>query len=163
VTSRDSRLGPALAELKPLGKFRTSGYRRVLVGECAPGVGLAELGAGTLATVQRVFVAEQCLAFERDDVTETLCVVLEDQISRFVGKSFFVRANLRGMKGRLETPTVERALGAFLIDACVAAGEPGRVTFDDPDVVLAVETIGSTVAWALVNREERQQPYVTLR
>lgn len=163
VTCRDTRMGPALAELMPFGRFRTSGYRRVLLGQLNEGVGLAELGQGTTATVQRAFVAESCLPFERDDVTETLCVELEPIAERFANQSFFVRANLRGLKGRLETPTVERAMGAFLIDACAAMARPARVTFDDPDLVLAVETVGSRVAWAVIDRPTRQQSFVNLR
>ncbi len=108
----------ALAALAGYGEFRDSGYPCVLVGARAESGGVSLVEPAVLEAiaplVQRIFLAEGSREFERDDVTETLCEVLEGEAPRLAGRSFYVRANLRGMKGRLEHPAVERALGAFL-------------------------------------------------
>ena len=48
-----------------------------------------------------------------------------------------------------------RALGSFLAEQASRIGEPARVTFDDPDLVLVVQVLGSTVGYAFLDRETR--------
>jgi len=163
AVSREIRMGPALKALGNYGRFRRSGYPKVIIGEINPDCSLSELGAATDSSVLRLFEAEQCLDFERDDVTETLCLALEPQAHRVCGRRFFVRARLRSMKGRLETPAVERALGAFLFNRARQLGEPATVDFAEPDLVLAVETIGARVAWALIDSQMLSLPFIRTR
>lgn len=70
------------------------------------------------------------------------------------GKSFHVRMHRRGFKGRLSTGEEERRLGDALLERLSADGAPGRVTFEDPDAVLAVETVGTRGGMALWSRDE---------
>jgi tRNA(Ser,Leu) C12 N-acetylase TAN1 len=157
----------ALAALAGYGEFRDSGYPCVLVGARSESGGVSLVEPAVLEAiaplVQRIFLAEGSREFERDDVTETLCEVLEGEAPRLAGRSFYVRANLRGMKGRLEHPAVERALGAFLWERTEAAGNAATVSFKDPDVIVAAEVVGSRVAWALVDRERRASALFRVR
>jgi hypothetical protein len=41
-----------------------------------------------------------------------------------------------------------------LLAALEAAGTPGRITFDDPDAILAVETVGRRAGPSLETRED---------
>ena len=67
------------------------------------------------------------------------------------------------MKGRLETPAVERALGAFLLDQAELIGTRPKVGFDDPDLVLGVEVVGRRAGFSLMDRELRAHPLVRVR
>ncbi|NQY91105.1 MAG: hypothetical protein HRT46_05535 [Deltaproteobacteria bacterium] len=170
---RERRLAGLLNRLRPLGRFRTSGYPRVLLGmvddkghDSAPGNGdriarvvdFFEQNPELAAELQRVVPVEASPLFERDDVTETLCVAMHDKGVELAGRSFHVRAHLRGLKGRQETTAVEGALGEFLLERAEAGGRAATVTFSDPDVVVAVEVAGRRAGYAFFEREQRALP-----
>ena len=170
---RERRLAGLLNCLRPRGRFRTSGYPRVLLGmvddkghDSAPGNGdriarvvdFFEQNPELAAELQRVVPVEASPLFERDDVTETLCVAMHDKGVELAGRSFHVRAHLRGLKGRQETTAVEGALGEFLLERAEAGGRAATVTFSDPDVVVAVEVAGRRAGYAFFEREQRALP-----
>jgi tRNA(Ser,Leu) C12 N-acetylase TAN1 len=77
------------------------------------------------------------------------------------GKGFHVRMHRRGFKGRLSGLEEERFLDDALLEALRRAGTPGRVTFEDPDAVIAVETIAQWAGMSLWSRQElKQYPFV---
>lgn len=176
---RERRLAGLLDRLRPLGRFRTSGYPRVLLGmvddkghDSTPDDGdrngdgdritrvvdFFEKNPELAAELQRVVPVEASPLFERDDVTETLCVAMHDKGVELAGRSFHVRAHLRGLKGRQETTAVEGALGEFLLERAEAGGCAATVTFSDPDVVVAVEVAGRRAGYAFFDREQRALP-----
>ncbi len=163
--------GKALALLGEVGRFRTGGYPQVLVGSVARPDGDLLAGIGGLAggdertagVLDRLVPVEQAVSFPRDDVTETLCDMLEPLAPRLCGRTFYVRTHLRGMKGRLEHPAVERALGDFLSEVAMRAGAQPKVTFGDPDFVVVVEVVGRRAGYAFLGREERARPLIKVR
>jgi len=166
--------GRTLAALASFGRFRTGGYPQVLLGVVERGPapaaalssGIEDLVAGRPPfdeLMERVVPVERAVRFIRQDVTETLCEQLEDAGPRLAGKSFHVRAHLRGLKGLVEHPAVERALGAFLAERAEEAGAPARVTFDDPDVIVAIEVAGQRVGYALLDRDLRANSRVRVK
>jgi hypothetical protein len=165
--------GKALGLLAEVGRFRTGGYPQVLIGNVARRRGDASLLDGidglvasperTAGVIDRIVPVEEAVSFVRDDVTETLCEALEPRASRLCGKSFYVRVHLRGLKGRIEHPAVERALGDFLSEFAARAGEPPTVRFRDPDVVVVAEVVGRRVGYAFLGREERSTDLVRVK
>lgn len=163
--------GKALALLGEIGRFRTGGYPQVLVGTVArPGgrddlaTAIRELDIGRAEGVlDRLVPVEEAVHFVRDDVTETLCERLEPLAGRLCGKSFYVRSHLRGLKGRIEHPAVERALGEFLFEFASRAGDPPTVRFADPDVIVVVEVVGRRAGYGFLGREVRALPLVKVR
>ena len=71
-------------------------------------------------------------------------------------KTFQLRMHRRGFKGRLSSQTEERFLDHYLIESLERRGTPGRIRFDDPDAVVAVETVGRRVGPSLWRRDEMQ-------
>src|SRR6185369_3282077 len=69
-------------------------------------------------------------------------------------KSFHLRMHRRGFKGKLSSMDEEKFLDTYLLEALEMAGTPGRISFDDPDAVLALETVGTRAGLALWTREE---------
>ncbi|MFP6599083.1 MAG: THUMP domain-containing protein [Deltaproteobacteria bacterium] len=169
AVARQRMTREATRALAPLVRMRASGYPRVLVGMVrgdGPVAGLVEAAGGDPKigeSLVRIQPMDTVSVFERDDVTEALCVVLQPHAHLFAGKCFHVRARLRGMKGRLETPAVERALGAFLLDQAELIGTRPKVGFDDPDLVLGVEVVGRRAGFSLMDRELRAHPLVRVR
>lgn len=79
------------------------------------------------------------------------------------GKRFHLRMHRRGFKGRLSSMDEERFLDTFLLEALAAAGTPGHIAFDDPDAIIALETIGPRAGLSLWSREElRRYPLLHL-
>jgi tRNA(Ser,Leu) C12 N-acetylase TAN1 len=158
----------ALASLEPFGVFRATPYRRVLLGQVAGDAPSALVSAYAsrpecFTHLFRLHPLEDVVAFQGDDVTEALCEALENAGPRVAGATFHVRARVRGLKGRVETQAVERALGAYLLDLARAAGTEARVRFSDPDLVLAIEVIGRRAGYGFLDRTVRAVPLVRPR
>jgi hypothetical protein len=79
------------------------------------------------------------------------------------GKPFHLRMRRRGFKGKLSSLAEEQFLDRYLLQALEAGGEPGRIAFDDPDVIIALETVGSRAGLSLWKGEElRRYPLLHL-
>jgi tRNA(Ser,Leu) C12 N-acetylase TAN1 len=82
-------------------------------------------------------------------------------LPRLAGKSFHVRIHRRGLRGMISSHDEERRLDDVLIEALAAAGTPGRIAFDDPDAVIAIDTVGNRAGLALWTREDlRNYPFL---
>ena len=158
-----------LRALADLGEFSYSCYPGVIYGRISNDdrrrrvmeFGSSELPA--LKAILRLSAMDHVVAYEFNNVTETVCEALEPFIEKFLGKNFFVRARLRGMKGRLESRVVERAVGAFIFDRCEEVGYPSRVDFDDADIVLVIEVVENTVGFGFLDREMAALPILKPR
>jgi tRNA(Ser,Leu) C12 N-acetylase TAN1 len=84
-------------------------------------------------------------------------------VPELAGKSFYVRMHRHGFKGRISSAEGERFLGKNLLDALEEAGTPGRVTFEDPDVIVVLETLGNRAGLSLWTRDDRRRyPFLHL-
>jgi len=82
-------------------------------------------------------------------------------VPQLAGKSFHVRLRRRGLKGIISTPGEERLLDDILLGALAAAGNPGRICFDDPDYVLLIETVAGSGGVALWTGEDlKRYPFL---
>jgi hypothetical protein len=70
------------------------------------------------------------------------------------GHSFHVRLHPRGFGHDLGRQETEKLLDSALLDATAAVGNPGRVTFTDPDAVVVVDTIDGRAGLSLWLRED---------
>lgn len=80
------------------------------------------------------------------------CETVLQWTSQLAGKSFHVRVHRRGFKQELPSPKEEQMLAATLLEAMEKAGTPGKILFDDPDAIIAVETIDNRAGLSLWNR-----------
>ncbi|MDH4232948.1 MAG: hypothetical protein OEW04_13085 [Nitrospirota bacterium] len=79
------------------------------------------------------------------------------------GKSFHVRMRRRGFKGKLSGLEEEQFLDTVLLEALEKTGKPGRITFEDPDAIVAIETISQWAGLSLWSREKLQRyPFVKI-
>jgi tRNA(Ser,Leu) C12 N-acetylase TAN1 len=75
-------------------------------------------------------------------------------ISPLAGKSFHIRVHRRGFKQELPSPKEEQMLAATLLEAMEKTGTPARIVFDDPDAIIAVETIDNRAGLSLWSRDD---------
>jgi tRNA(Ser,Leu) C12 N-acetylase TAN1 len=78
-------------------------------------------------------------------------------------KGFHVRVHRRGFKGRLSSMEAEKWLSDALLEATGETGRPGHITFEDPDAIVAVETVGTQAGLSLWMREDlKRYPFLRL-
>ena len=78
-------------------------------------------------------------------------------------KRFHVRMHRRGFRGRISSQQEERFLDEFVMEHLSSEGSPGEVSFDDPDVIIAVETIGQQAGLSIWTRKDRARyPFLKL-
>ena len=129
--------------------------------------GLCDLVArepGTLNFLGRVVPAQAAFDFQSpEEFEERAREACLSRAPELACKSFHVRMHRRGFKGKMSSQTEEQLLAGVLLGALESAGTPGRVAFDDPDAILAVETVGGRAALSLWTREElRRYPFLGL-
>jgi tRNA(Ser,Leu) C12 N-acetylase TAN1 len=78
-------------------------------------------------------------------------------LPKFAGATFHVRVARRGHKGVLDSHGVEQALGGRIVDLMQVRGEPVRVAFRDPDLIVHVEILGEVGGVVLVPRALRER------
>lgn len=84
-------------------------------------------------------------------------------VPALAGKTFHIRMHRRGFKGRLSSQNEERFLDEVLLEALDKMGHPGRITFADPDAILALETVDGRAGLSLWSREDLQRyPFLHL-
>lgn len=168
ATSLEGRRPALQTALRRLGTFWGAGFKNVLVGRVADQPAFLEavrerLSADMLleGALTKVVPVDHVAVFEHTRLAETAVEILAPYVDRIAGKTFHVRVERRGLKGVVHTPTVERVVGEALLAAAAQHGPPPKVTFRDPDLVVAIETTGDTVGIALLARELRSRfPFV---
>jgi hypothetical protein len=105
---------------------------------------------GILNAMSHVVPLKHVFAFkDASEFDEKLRYIALFYAPQLAGRSFHVRLRRRGLKGIISTPEEERLLDELLLEASTAAGKPGRITFEDPDYVLLIETVGESGGVAL--------------
>jgi tRNA(Ser,Leu) C12 N-acetylase TAN1 len=171
VTSVEGARPVLLAGLRRYGAFRGGGYRNVAIGRVADVLAFLSALRSDLArdavltaAVARVLPIDRTLQLDENDPLSSLETAVAALGTRVESSAFFVRLERRGLHGRLHSSEVERTLGATLWRAIEAAGHTPRVTFTDPDVVVAIETLGSRAGIGLIDRTLRSTyPFVRIR
>ena len=171
ATSLEARRDALLMVLRRFGRFRPGGYRNVVVGEVEALPAFLDAVREALArdpllptALAKVVPIEATLRFDPADPVPALAAAAEPFLERLAGGSFFVRLERRGLKGRLHTPSVERAVGDHVWRALEVRGATPRVEFRDPDAILVIETLGDQAGLAVLPRALRAAyPFVHIR
>jgi len=106
-------------------------------------------------TISRLLPLQQSFRFSNIEEFEHQAKVLALGFAdRLEGRSFHVRMHRRGHHNELSAQTEEQFLDGQLLDELAQRGAPGRITFDDPDAVLDVETVGDVAGMSLWTRDD---------
>jgi tRNA(Ser,Leu) C12 N-acetylase TAN1 len=113
---------------------------------------------GRVATAQRAFTFSSADEFEAKAREAALAFA-----PRVAGRSFHVRMHRRGFKHRLSSQTEEQFLDHTLLEAAEQTGAPARVSFEDPDVIIAIDTMDNRVGMSLWTRDDlHRYPFLKL-
>jgi tRNA(Ser,Leu) C12 N-acetylase TAN1 len=151
------------------GRLRHTDFHNVEVMAVAdPAAFIREFAAaleqepGILNAMSHVVPFEHVFAFKdaADFETKSREIALS-YVPQLAGKAFHVRLHRRGLKGTISTPGEERFLDDVLLGALAAAGNPGRIRFEDPDYVLLIETLAGCCGMSLFSREDlKRYPFL---
>lgn len=123
---------------------------------------LAVRDPGAVACLARVAPVETIFTFSSAEEFEARArAATASYAPALAGKSFHVRIHRRGFKGRLSGQAEERALAEALLQAASGSGAPARICFEDPHLIVTIETVGPQAGVALLSREDlARHPFV---
>lgn len=168
---KEHRFKAACQLLEPLGEVRSTWFYNVLAVKVEDVQTFLETLREWMANypetaevLSRVGPVQHAFPFESPEEFETAA---KDTVAQYVpqlaGRSFHVRMHRRGWKGRMETPAQERLLGDFLFEQLRSTKSPATVTFHDPDVIIAIETLNTRGGAAYWSREDlTRYPFLKL-
>ena len=152
----------ALRALREFGPVERSPYHNVLVMTVEDPMALLEAvenkteastalydAISRLAPAMRNFEFHSAQEFE-----EKAKSIMLEWLPRLTGRSFHVRLHRRGARHDLRTPDAERYFDDAILDATTKAGMPGKISFTDPDAVIAIDTIDDRAGVALWTRDD---------
>ena len=163
ATAYDHEFRQARELLSRFGDVRGSDYRNVLVMNVGDVIAFLEAVHGTLVTdaslanaVSRIVPVTRGFRFQSPEEFEDRARgVVSEWVRDLAGKRFHVRMHRRGFKGKLSSQHEEQFLDHFVLERTQAGGgTPAVVGFDDPDVIIAVETLGHDAGLARWTREQ---------
>jgi tRNA(Ser,Leu) C12 N-acetylase TAN1 len=163
ATAYDHEFREARALLSRFGEVRASNYRNVLVMKVDDVLAFLEAVRRTLETdaslanaVSRIVPVTHGFRFQSaEEFEDRARAVVSEWLQDLAGKRFHVRIHRRGFKGKLSSQHEEQFLDHFVLERTQSiAGTPAVVGFDDPDVVIAVETLGQDAGLSRWTREQ---------
>ncbi len=152
----------AVRALEAFGTVDRSPYHNVLVMAVEDPVALlaaieheADSKPFLYDSISRVAPAIRCFEFHSaDELVVTATSILMEWLPRLSGHSFHVRLRRRGFRHDLHSPDAEPRLDDAVLDVLRQAGAQGSISFSDPDMVVAIDTIDDRAGMALWSRED---------
>ena len=111
--------------------------------------------------ISRVAPATRNFDFlSEEEFVEKAKSIIREWLPRLAGRSFHVRLHRRGTKHDLRTQEAERLFNDAIVDATTKAGMPSKISFTDPDVVIAIDTVDNRAGLGMWTREELARYHV---
>lgn len=162
VSVHEDCYGRARQQLQPFGTVHRTDFHNVLALTVPDTTAFLEALRQTTeqdetlrACLGRVMPVTRRFAFQTPaEFEERAGAAFAPLLPQLANKTFYVRMHRRGFRNRMSSQDEERTLGRLLLEALAQQGVPGRLTFHDPDAVVAIETIGASAGIALWTRED---------
>ena len=160
----DGRFQGLLRELSFYGEFHKTEFLGVILGHVADPITFLDTVRDkrehqliAFQDLGRIVPLQRCFSFTPDTFQDQVCEALAPYVDILAGQSFYVRLERRGFKWLIISPEVERFFDAFLLELVEKSGGTASIDFDDPDIVLAIETIGERCGIGVLTREQRER------
>jgi tRNA(Ser,Leu) C12 N-acetylase TAN1 len=152
----------ALRALRALGLVERSPYHNVLVMNVPDPMELltaierrTEEDPALYDAISRVAPAMRSFEFgSADEFREKAIAIMLEWLLRLAGRSFHVRMHRRGATHDLRPQDAERYFDDALLEAAKQAGAPARISFTDPDAVIAIDTVDDRAGLGLWTRDD---------
>ena len=172
VSVREGGFRRAVEELRPYGTVHKTPFYNVLVVNADNPEGLLdelkaeqENNPAALDWLGHIAVARDGFLFQTPEEFEHKAREhLRPLVHELAGKRFFVRMHRRGFKERLSSQREEQQLDRFILDTLREEGEAAAaIDFEDPDVIVDIQTLAQEAGIALWSRQQRARyPFLKL-
>ena len=171
VSVREGRLPQAFELLEGYGLVKKTDFFNVLVMKVDDVRELLEAlrkrlveEPPSLSCVSRLVPVTHTFSFQSPEEFEGKArETVSTWVPELAGRSFHVRMRRRGFKGRLSSAEEERFLDNVLLEALEKAGSIGHISFEKPDAVIALETVGPRAGLSLWENEKMERyPFLRL-
>ncbi len=100
---------------------------------------------------------------DRKEFEDKACEILGKWAEAIAGHTFHVRMHRRGFKGKISSQQEEQFLAQFVLDVLHSKGEDAEISFEDPDFIISVETVGNQAGLSLWSRDDlNRYPFLGL-
>lgn len=162
ATPRAHHEADARAALARLGDLRASPFPNVVLAAVDDIGAFADALLNVIAdepdigrALARVLPAQHTFHYESlADLEAITSQLIDDWRDDLQGATFHVRCHRRGRVNDLDTAEAESFLGDAILDLLSDRGTPGRVSFDDPDIVIDIETLNNEAAISMWTRDD---------
>lgn len=171
VTTHEHRYRQARAFLAPLGELHDSGFYNVLVMRVEQPQDFlvrlerhVEAFPEAAASLARVLPVTETFRYQTPEEFELKATAaVRAWLGKLAGSRFHVRMHRRGFKGKLSSLEEEHFLDHLVIEALSRQGKEAVVDFDDPDWILAIDTVAQRAGLSLWSRDAlRRYPLLKL-
>jgi tRNA(Ser,Leu) C12 N-acetylase TAN1 len=165
--------GPAheqhiLYRLGQLGEFHASPFKDVCLGKVDDVQAFlealhaaSERGEEWMAELGRVIPVEHVFHFDADNLVEGLLQAVNPWLDRLSEGSLCVRVERRGLAGIINSQKVEREVADHLFTLAEKKGVQLHASLEDPDFIIAAETVGNDCGVGFISRALRARyPFV---
>jgi len=150
--------------LNEYGEFKGSGFRDVVLGRVdeidaflRALENLREENPIKLNPLSQIVPLEKTFHFDLSDFKEKLKEILSSYVDRIENKKFYLRVKRRGHKGEISSLEVEKNVADFIMDVLEKSNKKAQVSFNDPDCILIVETIGNWAGVGFITKEMKEK------
>lgn len=152
----------ALRALRDLGQIERTPYHNVLAMTVDDPVKVLEAielktqeSTALYDAISRVAPAIHSFDFQsEEEFLQKTKNILVEWSSKLAGRSFHVRLHRRGPKYDLGTQQTEHLLNEIILNATTKLRASGKLSFTDPDTVIAIDTIDDRAGVALWTRDD---------
>ena len=158
VVSHEGEERRLLRKLQGLGEFKFAGFRSLLLGKVDLHAFLEKVQSRPIPSLARVVPVEENFRAQPENLFEVLKGKVKKYANRIGrGESFCVKFERRGFKGRVSSQEVEWEIGGYLHDLLEGEGKSPRVSIEDPDKLLVIQSVGTSFGIGVIDRETRQK------
>lgn len=146
------------------GEFKSSGFKDVLQGHVEDVRFFLEKlelmrqeNPDRINALSQIVPLERTFYFKLPDLMDKLKETISPYIEKIEDKKFYVRVKRRGHKSELSSQEMEKEIAGFFVENFENAGKQAHVGFNDPDVILVVETIANWAGVAWITRDMKEK------
>ena len=111
-----------------------------------------------LRHLSQIVPIEKNFSFTLSNFTDRLREIIAPYAEEIENNStFYIRVRRRGHKGEISSLEVEHEMDTFILETLERAGKQARISFEEPDRIIIIETIENRAGIGLITREMKER------